>query len=113
MYVCVYMYYCVYVCILCMCVVLCMYVYYVCVYYCVCMCIVYSVRALSSSSTYAACVGVPVLVYCMYVVSMVVVMGSPRRTYVVCGIVHVSIVSLGGMYCNRCVLLLIIVYTNE
>jgi hypothetical protein len=71
------------------------------------------VCVLSSSPAYLACAGVSVLVYCMYVVSMVVVMGSPRRTYVVCGIVHVSIVSLGGMHCNRCVLLLIIVYTNE
>ena len=39
--------------------------------------------------------GVPVLVYCMYVVSMVAVMGSPCRTGVVCRVVCVSTVSLG------------------
>lgn len=54
-----------------------------------------------------------VLVYCMHVASIVVAMGSPCRTYVVCSIVYVSIVSLGCMYCSSCVLLLMIVLPTK
>jgi hypothetical protein len=87
-----------------------MYVYYVCVcvYYCVC--IVYYMRALLLLlCLHSMCADVPVLMYCMYVVSMVVAMRSSCRTYVVCGVVYVSTVSLGCMYYSRCVLLLMIV----
>jgi hypothetical protein len=109
MYVCVYMYYCVRmytmhvystvcVCILCMCM-------------CILLC-VYSIlhaRALLLLCLRSVCVDVPVLVYCMYVVSMVVAMGSSCRTYVVGGVVYVSTASLRCMYYSRCVLLLMIV----
>lgn len=86
----------------------CMYVYYVCSSV---MRVAHSVRArpllllcLCSvcRRTCAAYVhGVPVLVYCMDVVSMVVVMGSPCRTRMGCSVVYVSIVSLGCTYCSR------------
>ena len=59
------------------------------------------------------CVGASVLMYCLHVVSIVAVMGSSCRTYVVCGVVYVSIVSLGCAYYSRCVLLLIIVCTKK
>lgn len=90
----------------------CMYVYYVCSSV---MCVVHSVRArpLLLPCLLSVCVDVSVLVYCMRVVSMMVVMGSLCRTYVVYDVVYVSIVSLGCMYCSRCVLLLMIVHTKE
>ena len=87
----------------------CMYVYYVCSSV---MRVAHSVRArplllpcLCSvcGRTCAACVqGVPILVYCMYAVSMVVAMGSPCRTCVVCSVVYVSTMSLGCAYYSRC-----------
>ena len=94
---------------------MCMYVYYtMCMYVCSSVvCVLHSVRARPPPPACAACVGVPVLTYCIHVVSVVVAMGSPCRTYVVCGVVYVSIVSLGCAYCSRCVLLLIIVCTKK
>ncbi len=101
----------------------CMYTihYYVCMYtihYYVCM---YTMHVCNTQracvrpppSACAACVGVPVLTQCIHVVSIVEAMGSPCRTYVVCGVVYVSTVSLGCTYCSRCVLLLMIVRTKE
>lgn len=84
----------------------CMYTMYVCS----------TQRACASSlpsCLLSVCVGVSVLTYCLHVVSIVAVMGSPCRTCIVCGIVYVSTVSLGRMYYSRCVLLLMIVCTKK
>lgn len=101
--VCVCMYYCTCVCVhvllcLCMYVLLCVcLLLHVCVRVLLCMCVVHSVRAraLSPPPACAVCVGVPVLVYCIHVVGIVVVIGSPCRTCVVCSVVCVSTMSLG------------------
>lgn len=111
---------CRYVCtILCVCMYtilcVCMYVYYVCSSV-VCVCVYTTQRACASSlppCLLSVCVGASVLMYCLHVVSIVAVMRSPCRTYVVCGVVYVSIVSFGCAYCSRCVLLLIIVCTKK
>ena len=90
-------------------------VVYACMYtVCVYVCIAHSVRApLLLPCLCSVCVGMLVLVYCMSVVGMVVVMGSPCRTYVVRGAVYVSTVALGCVYYSRCVLRLMIVRTKE
>jgi hypothetical protein len=90
--------------------------YHVCMYtmYVVVLCVyVYTTQRACASfpppCLLSVCVSVPVLVYCAYVASIVVVMRPPCRSYVVCGVVYVSTVSLGCVYYSRYVLLLMIV----